>query len=110
VGWGYSGYGASYLDDNTGDEDEAVYGIKTAELLVGDDTVSFAHAPYLNMQKLKALEALAFFRWGLYKNTVDILVNDFGWTDWDPTYDPFDIERRVMILQKLEEVMRNSGQ
>ncbi len=111
VGWGYAGYGASYLDDHTGKEEEAVYGLKTSlEILgSGQDSVSFPHRPHLNIDKIKALEALAFFRAGLYKNTVDILVNDFGWDEWNDSYDPFSVEKRVMILRKLEEVITQLG-
>ncbi len=110
VAWGYSGYGASFLADESGDEEEAVYGLKAAIELLGDDTtVTFEHRPYLNVDKMRALEALAFFRWGLYKNTVDILVNYFGWDEWDPAYNPFAVDKRVIILRKLEDVLRNVG-
>lgn len=109
VAWGYAGYGASYLSDETGEEDYAIYGLKASLEIIGPDTVTFSHRPHLNSDKIKALLALAFFRYGMYKNTVDILVNDFGWNEWNDSYNPFSVEKRIMILQELEKVVNSYG-
>ncbi len=109
VAWAYAGYGCSYVHEETGDEMKAVEAMNIALKLLsmaGDDT-TFAHRPYLDPTDLKLMKALAAFRLGLYKNTVDIL-RELGWDEWQDDMNPYKVENWPIILQALENFMRGT--
>jgi tetratricopeptide (TPR) repeat protein len=103
--WAYCGEAGLYINEEEGEEANALNAALTAEHLfhfIGDTTLVFEHYPRTDLKKIKLLAAIAAFRLELYKNVVEIILSiDPTWT---PPDDPFDPSQWAYILEKLEEL------